>query len=744
MQWMRAAVLVTAAAGLVATPRALLAQQPQTQPTPAATSAAPTRMIGTTVAQLRATLSDPTTPPPIRQESARRLVARQSQEARDALRAAITATGNAPGVAPARLAALTALAADPSPDQRIVPDLLRFVTTDTDRAVVEGAAEALAAYKGDTRVASGLAQAATDAKRPVPLRIPAIDALGTMVEQPAAAALVQIVSNAAEPVDVVNEAADALVEMTGLDANGRDPAKWEAWQKQNADRPAAEWKAELLDARSAREDRNRRRLSDAAREMKAIVAEAYQNTPPDARAARLLKYLNSANPEVKAAGAAIAGQLAATAPGENTPEIRERLLEMIGDADAGVRFDVITTLYNLNIEPEKILAALLPQFEVEPDPKVRSAIVRKLASIQRVEQVIDLLKRPEPEVIREAARGLRQRAPGIVKQDPALAKLASARLRETITRLAGQPRFLDARRACGEALAEFKDPANMEFSAKLMNPAEPAEIRGVAFQILGGLGAAAEDTIVGRVDAESDPRVRAAGMLALSRTESFNQSEWLAQKMTRTGEPDAEARKAARTAYETLLHSASIGKLNTEANIRKNDPTLRIAILKELVNRLKADGRPDALRDAAAVQQNLGEAYINAGQFAEAVPYLQDAVNYLRDKVGAGVMDRPLRQLTTAMLGAKQYEELGTLASDLFGKSSKEDVGAYQFLIGSKIRNEAQELVKRRQYQDAATLIDAALRVDPPFNSINLQDLQQIGKEVQESLRRTPAPAPTR
>ena len=749
MRWMRVAVLATAGAAHVAAPRALPAQD--TQPAAATTpTTAPSRTIGTTVAALRGTLLDAATSHAARLEAARRLVERGSPAARDVLRGAVTA----PDAPHARLAALQALAADPAPDQRLVPDLLRFVTGDEDRAVVEAAAEALAAYKGDARVIGGLAEAARDAARPVNLRIPPIRALGTMPEQAAAAALVQILTAPATPIDLANEAADALVEMTGLDDNGRDPARWDAWQRANGRRPPAEWKADLLDARAARDDRRQRGATAAAAEMRRLLERAYSATPNDAKPARLLQYLNAETPEARRVGISIASQVAATVlGGQNTPEIRQRLLELAGDADPGVRFDVITALFDINTDVEQTLAVLGPQLQVEPDARVRGAIARKLASIQRVEQALELLNHPEPEVVREAARELRRRAPDILMRDPAIAKFAAARLRETITKRAGQPRFVEARRACGEALAELRDPASMDFVPQLFGPTEPAEVRAVGLQILGELGPNAADTIVFRTDREEDPIVRTAGVTALGRSRSVAHFEWLVQKMDpRGGQRQVEVRRAARTAYERLLPYATPAKLASEASTRSGDRALRIAILNELVKQLDALDTPDALREAAVARQNIGDEYAKAAaemekrgdeaakaaRFAEAVTHLRKALDYYRDaKVGASVTEVLLRQLVVAMLGSKQYAELADLAGELF--KDAQGVKTYQAAIGPPIRTEAERLRDRKQFDDAAALIDAALRMDPPLYSIYREDLEQIGKEVQAARRSAPA-----
>src|SRR5262245_41181182 len=83
MRWIWAAVMAAAAA---ATPRAVLAQDaPTSRPT---TTASATLQAAATVDQLLAALTDANSSPGVRQDAARRLVSRQSPEARGALRQA--------------------------------------------------------------------------------------------------------------------------------------------------------------------------------------------------------------------------------------------------------------------------------------------------------------------------------------------------------------------------------------------------------------------------------------------------------------------------------------------------------------------------------------------------------------------------------------------------------------------------------------------------------------------------------
>ena len=115
-----------------------------------------------------------------------------------------------------------------------------------------------------------------------------------------------IVTNPEESPELVAVAADALVEMTGLEANGRDPGRWGQWLKQNGNLPPGEWARALLPARAAREDRVRHRAEEAIAAIGRLLDLQYDETPNENRPRTLLRYLNDPSPEVRRVGAGIA------------------------------------------------------------------------------------------------------------------------------------------------------------------------------------------------------------------------------------------------------------------------------------------------------------------------------------------------------------------------------------------------------------------------------------------------------
>lgn len=721
-----------AVAAALAAPRALPAQE---RPAPPATApatspatrddAAALQSVGQSIPELVATLTQATSTRENRLEAARRLVARQSEEARRALRQAVVEAN--PDV---RLAALRAIADDPNPSVELLDDLLSLVAGD-NIALVSAAAEALGAYKGNTRVIDTMIRIANESKRPVALRISIVRILGRFIDQRAATALVQIGTTATES-DLVTAACNALIEMTTLESNGHDPSAWAEWQKQNGNLPAAEWREEIYRAQQRRQDRLHHRADETMEGMEQVFQELYKATAADERPRTMMRFLRSASPNVRLVGAKIAGDIAQRAPGQITPEIQDRLLELVADSDAGVRLSTIDALTNINVAPEPALSALLPQLAVEANSDVKAAIARKLANVKGVRQVPQLnalLDDGAPDVVREAARALRQRVPDFTKTDAELLNTTTEKLRSTIDRLKKRPVFQDARVAAGEALAAFADVRNLRFALGLLNSNEPPEIRAVALRILGELGPQASDSIFRAIANERVPRVRAEGLRALGRTRSFEQSRFIVSQMGPDNDP--EVRSAARAAYLELLPAAGAGQLAGEAQYWKNvgDHAMRVEVLKQLVKEL--DGAKQA-NEAAIQRQNIGDEYLNFLQRpGDAVPYLQAAVNYHRS-VGAQrvVTDTPINQLVNAMLQSRQYLPLTRFVSDLAGKSSPQEAVRYQRELGAKVRNQVDALVEKKDYDDALLLLNAALATDSPFQEMYGEEFTQKKSEI--------------
>jgi HEAT repeat protein len=719
--------------------------------------------MGASVPDLNAALSDPRTSPSDRLEAARRLVVRQSPEARQALRQAVTSPANPA----ARLSALRALADDPSPDPALLDPLLQIVQDETDERVVAPAAVAVAGYRSNSRVVDVLARAASATTRPQPLRSAAVRGLGLLIDPTAAAALVRIATNPNEPAQLASDAADALVEMTGLEANGRDPAKWAAWQAQNGSLPAADWKAMVADSRASRDQRLRRHFDELVDELQPVFEEQYTSTPPEKMNDRLLKFLGGATPEVRRVGARIANKLSKggfNAP-PPTPDIQARLEDLVGDADPGVRLDAVLALETFNLG-ERSLAAIRQQLQVESDSRVKAAMARTLAKVPGLAQLAELnrlLDDPSPLVVREAADAIRRRAP-LIQKDATLQKGTVEKLRATIRRVAKQPAFAEAGRMCAEALALLKDPLTVDFARELLGSSD-LDLRGAGLALYGELGAAATEPnerrqmasiIVSAMQREAGQQnpasvhLRKAGMDALARAGEFHSSfsGWLYDQTNPGYEPNAEVRNAARATYRTLLAAATTDKLESELSATgplKADVAMRVEARKVLVDKYL---KQQKLEDAATQQVTLGQEYMTLGRPEAAAVSRQEALNaFLLRNDGPGVLVPIVGGLTDSLLKSQQYAKLPAMWQNLFSRINEQDRGRYQQAVGYRIRNEAQQLQesqgpnKQKDWENAGKLIDAVSRMDPPLAKAYLDDLRATSAKLQEQQRAATRPA---
>ena len=162
--------------------------------------------------QLRNTLNDPNASQAQRDEAAKRLLSRQTPEAREILRSTLVDVGNRGG----QLAVARALAHDPHPDESLVTPL--YALMGSDQSLTEAGAQALAAHKNNAQVLTRLQDFARNRNNRTG-RVAAIRALGTFVDKRAAQTLIDLLASDDESSAARDAAADALIDMAGLSSN---------------------------------------------------------------------------------------------------------------------------------------------------------------------------------------------------------------------------------------------------------------------------------------------------------------------------------------------------------------------------------------------------------------------------------------------------------------------------------------------------------------------------------------------
>ncbi len=317
------------AAFAVAAARPLHAQTPPTGDQ----TAAPSEAAAKDLQSLGAILNDESASQTKRDEAARRLVSRQSPEARAVLQNTLVDVGNRGG----QLAVARALATDPQPDPAFITPLNALLGP--DKNLTEAAAAALANFKASPELLGLLTSFATATSKFEPSRIAVIKALGTLADKRAAATLAEILANETETQTIHNAAADALADMTGLRQNGRDVQRWLQWWETEKAQSEAQWREAMLNNRATRYDQLQQRHAALTDEVENILTDQYETSLESRKPERLMRYLTSPQPEIRMIGARIIYN--DTIENRAIPPVaRAQLRQMVGDSSPEVRLEV--------------------------------------------------------------------------------------------------------------------------------------------------------------------------------------------------------------------------------------------------------------------------------------------------------------------------------------------------------------------------------------------------------------------
>jgi HEAT repeat protein len=710
--------------------RPAAATNPATRPVPAIPARAD---VAGDLEALRAVLTQPDARPADREQAAARLVSRDRPDADDILRSVL---GGEPR--DARIAVARALADDPTPSEAMVGPLADTMRAGVDQrsvALVDWAAQALAAYRGSPAAVDELVRFAGDGGVPLDARARAARALGRVVEPESARTLVLLLRE--RPL-LRAAAAEALAELTGNSQFGADADRWTAWLQNNAGIMGNNrdgWRAQMLAARVARLERLRRRHDALVDNLDRRLLEQYREAAAAGRgAAMLLGYLNSEQPDERAIAAVLVTR-AFRAGDPVTEAIRDRLVAMVGDSDPDVRLEVAVTLTSLNHRPA--LAAELTQLAQEREDRVKEALA---VAIGRVEDpaaapqlATMLLTETSPRVITAEAAALAKVGRDLGRTEPVLARRVTDRLRGI-----AQNRNLaaDLRVAALDALGALQYEGLLELAQSLLlQQTDPsAAVRQAALRALGAAGAAdaanSSEVITQALREETrEPSVRWAALDALGRVGSLPEHGGLLLNYTR---PSTEAEESVRLkAWETfqaMLPRATPDQINNERRGLKSDPGKLAVVLEELCRKLEQSPRSEDREDLANFRVELGEVYAKLDPVKAVTNFRAALDHYFRAGAGENVTVPVIEQLIRAYLSAKDYNGASRFAEEMIRRDA-----AHQETVGPAIRNEADRLRTENDARGATQLIDAALKMDPPLDERFRNDLRMIRQELQGS-----------
>ncbi|MBV8780413.1 MAG: HEAT repeat domain-containing protein, partial [Phycisphaerae bacterium] len=525
-----------------------------------------------------------------RDEAARRLLARHTDEARKILRDTLVS----PDIG-GELAVARSLEQDPNPDPAFIDPLFPLLL---NRDLAAAAGRALAGYKGNTTVMTRLIDRATSPRNsPEFSRIAAIRAIGTMPERRAAAALMQLLTSGEESGAIHKAAAEALVEMTGLEQNGSDPTRWNAWWAGQQDRTDSDFRQDINAHQEARLDRLQAHVRSLDTETESILRDQYHAADNDQKTAMALRFLHSTAPEIREIGTRLVNDDVTEGRQPTAAELA-RLRDMVSDSSPDVRRAVADIITKLN-DPES-LDVLLVQLQVEPDPRVRGAIATALGpmrDLRAVPTLVKLLNDDSLSTAEDAARALSQAATGPLANDAALARTTAEALRNAVLARAKTPGTEDFCASCIEAIAPLHQPQIVQelADAKLMNSQGKA-VRQAMVLAMGELrDPKFADPIV---DALNDPdddvqrqAIASLGMNPAAGAYAQNVGNILRSD---SGRKDAVREEAWRF-MASIFPQLKEEQLESWAQQFAGDPARHIVVLQALSDKQKAAGKLEDL-----------------------------------------------------------------------------------------------------------------------------------------------------
>ena len=700
----------------------------------AGATTAPAVIVNTPDALL-AILSNPTAPQAERDEAARRLVAMNTPAAENALQQALVATGNPRG----QQSAARALAEDPTPDPVYVIPLGAMIGTDA--VSTEAAARALAHLRDNPDARLKLRNAAADRTLAAPIRSAVIRSLAPLADKPTAQALIDLVTNNAEPAAVRQAAADELVKMTGVTANGRDAGRWGQWWADNQNKSEAQLNAELLAVRAARLDRVEPRYDRLLAEARQLLRENFQEAEQARKEQVLLGYLRSTTSEVRQLGVEIVvDQFRDARP---IPEsAAQELRSLIGDSEEQVRLQAAIAVREMN--DKTALTAVLAQLEVERVPALRAALAGALAPMadpRAVQPLLRLLRDEHPTVVQAAASALERLRLSDV--DAKTSTEIGRALNDALKRFGGGgggggggAEAAPLREAIVAAMVPWATPESRDTFINLLRPNEPRNLRLLALRYFARMDSdaswPADNIVTSEALEDRDESVRLAAVEALALTAQAQHAQQLFARLSPDLEASENVRDAAWKGMALLFPRLDIQQLNSWADKFKDSPPRRLTILKTLRDKLVPD--KSRAKELAVVLQNIGEEYSRLGQFGPAATHFKLALD---GGSGQGqVRELLVEQLMVALLRAKNYED-----ATRFGAERIRENPRYQTTVGREIITEVQRLEREPDLESALRLLVLSLKMDPPLAGSFHDKLRGYEADLRKRFEATTAPA---
>ena len=662
-----------------------------------------------------------------REDAAVQLVGRNTPDAMDQIDALLKNSDYPQG----QIAVAKALAKSSNPNPGFITDLVHLLGQNPD--ITEQASLALAGMDFDQHgnAFDSLRNFAIDAHNADNVRVKAITAMGLIVQKPVAESLVNLLGAPNQNTAITNAAADALSELTGIASYGHDVKQWQQWWNGIKNKSAVEFRSRVLDTRDQQEKQLRQHEAQLVKAMGDHLNQNYlalRGVDPRAAEQTLLGYLNDPTPEVRFIGAKIAGLFsqAAGAP------VRDKLLKMVGDPDDSIRLEVITVL--LTVNDPRAIDGLVGQLKAEKNLEIRILIIDEFGKLQdpkAVPALLELLHDPQPEIVIASANAISDLGPKLRQNNPDTADQASGELRKMVDPGAAVRPRDDILAACVKALGALRDKQSFDLFSHLVQPGEPSQVRQAALLGFQDLADTRADTFVLEQVGDNDRDVRAAAAAALETTATPAQADAIFQHMkSDTYKPVSDALWVALQHLYPQLRTTDLARIADDLAF---DPDKQLVTLQKLGEKYAAEN--DAL-DVARNQQVIATAMVavKPPKYLEAIDNLTKALAYWHGP-GHGDSDKLegiIGELLDDQLKAGQWDEATKFAAEQI-KSNP----SYQLTVGPRIKDKAEELSNTNPTA-ATTLINDALKMDPPLKDNYISEIHLIQEKLKQKASAPP------
>jgi len=322
-------------------------------------------------------LKTPTNPLDTRKMSASLLMDLAASGAREPLLKIL----NDPTDSQAQLSVIEAIADRDDPSPVFMKPLMNILLSG-DPELQAAAVSALGRYR-DQKLREDLIRIASDPKRLLAQRLPAIYTLGKFRTKETVASLIDILEAAPQSKndqpEIETACAKSLYDLTHVDL-GVNLDAWKSWWEQNKNKSTNQWLENQLDLVTTENRDLKKRLEQTEKSLIDILGKLYQvhSTNEADRIKLLQSYLSGILPAERRAGLEIL--MALITPKQPVPpELIPAIRDLIDDTDPGVRIACAKTL--ALIGDRQAVDAMFKQMDVESSPLVKQAMLMAIGQL---------------------------------------------------------------------------------------------------------------------------------------------------------------------------------------------------------------------------------------------------------------------------------------------------------------------------------------------------------------------------